>query len=110
METEEGCVGRAWAEGAAHALVFSPQRPSGEVYELEFDTLETTCHALDITPLANCSVRTVTQHVSAPRAYQAIPPGGSKEQDSARVPALQLSEIAIGRCFLWAVFLPTPRG
>nr|XP_002716503.3 alpha-2-HS-glycoprotein [Oryctolagus cuniculus] len=39
-----------------------PRRPTGEVYELEIDTLETTCHALDPTPLANCSVRQVTQH------------------------------------------------
>lgn len=39
-----------------------PRRPTGEVYELEIDTLETTCHTLDPTPLANCSVRQVTQH------------------------------------------------
>uniref|UniRef100_A0A8D2CQ48 Alpha-2-HS-glycoprotein n=1 Tax=Sciurus vulgaris TaxID=55149 RepID=A0A8D2CQ48_SCIVU len=39
-----------------------PRRPFGEVYELEIDTLETTCHALDPTPLANCSVRQVIQH------------------------------------------------
>ncbi|XP_076724370.2 alpha-2-HS-glycoprotein isoform X7 [Callospermophilus lateralis] len=38
------------------------RRPVGEVYELEIDTLETTCHALDPTPLANCSVRQVAQH------------------------------------------------
>ncbi|XP_048202953.1 alpha-2-HS-glycoprotein isoform X2 [Perognathus longimembris pacificus] len=31
-----------------------PRRPFGEVYEIEIDTLETTCHALDPTPLANC--------------------------------------------------------
>ncbi|GAB1300142.1 Alpha-2-HS-glycoprotein [Apodemus speciosus] len=34
----------------------------GEVYELEIDTLETTCHALDPTPLANCSVRQLAEH------------------------------------------------
>ncbi|XP_058518187.1 alpha-2-HS-glycoprotein [Ochotona princeps] len=39
-----------------------PRRPFGEVFQLEIDTLETTCHALDPTPLANCSVRTQTQH------------------------------------------------
>ncbi|XP_051006725.1 alpha-2-HS-glycoprotein [Acomys russatus] len=38
------------------------RRPFGEVYELEVDTLETTCHALDPTPLANCSVRQLAQH------------------------------------------------
>ncbi|XP_021491837.1 alpha-2-HS-glycoprotein [Meriones unguiculatus] len=38
------------------------RRPFGEVYELELDTLETTCHALDPTPLANCSVRQLAQH------------------------------------------------
>ncbi|MCP6497628.1 cystatin family protein, partial [Klebsiella pneumoniae] len=36
--------------------------PFGEVYELEIDTLETTCHALDPTPLANCSVRQLAEH------------------------------------------------
>ncbi|XP_012791660.2 alpha-2-HS-glycoprotein [Sorex araneus] len=39
-----------------------PRRPTGEIYELELDTLETTCHALDPTPLANCSVRQLAQH------------------------------------------------
>lgn len=48
----------------AHLLLPSPQRPFGEVYELEVDTLETTCHVLDPTPLANCSVRQVAEHVS----------------------------------------------
>ncbi|XP_032755915.1 alpha-2-HS-glycoprotein isoform X4 [Rattus rattus] len=38
------------------------RRPFGEVYELEIDTLETICHALDPTPLANCSVRQQTEH------------------------------------------------
>lgn len=42
----------------------SPQRPMGEVFEIEIDTLETTCHVLDPTPLANCSVRQLTEHVS----------------------------------------------
>uniref|UniRef100_I3MDL1 Alpha-2-HS-glycoprotein n=1 Tax=Ictidomys tridecemlineatus TaxID=43179 RepID=I3MDL1_ICTTR len=40
----------------------SSRRPFGEMYELEIDTLETTCHVLDPTPLANCSVRQVAQH------------------------------------------------
>ncbi|KAM8770340.1 alpha-2-HS-glycoprotein [Rhynchonycteris naso] len=39
-----------------------PRRPMGEVFELEIDTLETTCHVLDPTPAANCSVRQLTQH------------------------------------------------
>ncbi|OBS80097.1 hypothetical protein A6R68_21705 [Neotoma lepida] len=38
------------------------RRPFGVVYELEVDTLETTCHVLDPTPLANCSVRQVAEH------------------------------------------------
>ncbi|XP_012970060.2 alpha-2-HS-glycoprotein [Mesocricetus auratus] len=38
------------------------RRPLGVVYELELDTLETTCHVLDPTPLANCSVRQLTEH------------------------------------------------
>ncbi|KAM6160962.1 alpha-2-HS-glycoprotein [Erethizon dorsatum] len=38
------------------------RQPFGEVYDLELDTLETLCHALDPTPLANCSVRQVFQH------------------------------------------------
>nr|XP_008505087.1 PREDICTED: alpha-2-HS-glycoprotein [Equus przewalskii] len=37
-------------------------QPTGESFKLEIDTLETTCHALDPTPLANCSVRQLTQH------------------------------------------------
>lgn len=44
----------------------SPQRPMGEVFEMEIDTLETTCHALDPTPVANCSVRPLEEHVSGP--------------------------------------------
>lgn len=36
----------------------------GEVFEIEIDTLETTCHALDPTPVANCSVRQLQEHVS----------------------------------------------
>ncbi|CAK7298562.1 Alpha-2-HS-glycoprotein (Fragment) [Vulpes lagopus] len=39
-----------------------PRRPMGEVFELEIDTLETTCHVLDPTPLANCTVRPQMQH------------------------------------------------
>lgn len=38
----------------------------GEVFELEIDTLETTCHVLDPTPLVNCTVRPLVEHVSAP--------------------------------------------
>ncbi|XP_054567431.1 alpha-2-HS-glycoprotein isoform X1 [Eptesicus fuscus] len=39
-----------------------PRRPMGEVFEMELDTLETTCHALDPTPVANCSVRPLVEH------------------------------------------------
>ncbi|XP_012497162.1 PREDICTED: alpha-2-HS-glycoprotein [Propithecus coquereli] len=39
-----------------------PRRPFGEIFELEIDTLETTCHVLDPTPLANCSVRQLVEH------------------------------------------------
>lgn len=39
-----------------------PRRPMGEVFEMELDTLETTCHALDPTPVANCSVRPLVDH------------------------------------------------
>ncbi|KAB0359885.1 hypothetical protein FD754_004041 [Muntiacus muntjak] len=39
-----------------------PRRPTGEVYDIEIDTLETTCHVLDPTPLANCSVRQQREH------------------------------------------------
>ncbi|KAM5332910.1 alpha-2-HS-glycoprotein [Glossophaga mutica] len=39
-----------------------PRRPMGEVFEIEIDTLETTCHVLDPTPVANCSVRQLTEH------------------------------------------------
>uniref|UniRef100_A0A9W3EVM9 Alpha-2-HS-glycoprotein n=1 Tax=Camelus bactrianus TaxID=9837 RepID=A0A9W3EVM9_CAMBA len=39
-----------------------PRQPTGEVYEVEIDTLETTCHVRDPTPLANCSVRQMKEH------------------------------------------------
>ncbi|XP_069331328.1 alpha-2-HS-glycoprotein isoform X1 [Eulemur rufifrons] len=39
-----------------------PRRPFGEIFELEIDTLETTCHVLDPTPLANCTVRQLVEH------------------------------------------------
>ncbi|XP_006884228.1 PREDICTED: alpha-2-HS-glycoprotein [Elephantulus edwardii] len=39
-----------------------PRRPTGEVFELEIDTLETLCHAMDPTPLKNCSVRPLKDH------------------------------------------------
>lgn len=40
-----------------------PPRPTGgEVFELEIDTLETTCHVLDPTPVVNCSVRPLRYH------------------------------------------------
>ncbi|XP_024416620.1 alpha-2-HS-glycoprotein isoform X2 [Desmodus rotundus] len=39
-----------------------PRRPMGEVFEIEIDTLETTCHVLDPTPVVNCSVRQLTEH------------------------------------------------
>ncbi|KAM6223179.1 alpha-2-HS-glycoprotein [Rhynchocyon petersi] len=39
-----------------------PRRPTGDVYDIELDTLETNCHALDPTPLVNCSVRQPTEH------------------------------------------------
>ncbi|XP_007934223.1 alpha-2-HS-glycoprotein [Orycteropus afer afer] len=38
------------------------RRPMGEVFELELDTLETTCHVLDPTPVANCTVRHFMDH------------------------------------------------
>ncbi|KAK2505215.1 hypothetical protein MC885_011139 [Smutsia gigantea] len=38
------------------------RRPTGEVYELETDLLETTCHVRDPTPVANCSVRQLEEH------------------------------------------------
>uniref|UniRef100_A0A667GPH6 Alpha-2-HS-glycoprotein n=1 Tax=Lynx canadensis TaxID=61383 RepID=A0A667GPH6_LYNCA len=39
-----------------------PRRPMGEVFELEIDTLETTCYIRDPTPVANCTVRQLTEH------------------------------------------------
>ncbi|XP_053421258.1 alpha-2-HS-glycoprotein [Nycticebus coucang] len=38
------------------------RRPFGELFELEVDTLESTCHVFDPTPLANCTVRQVIEH------------------------------------------------
>ncbi|XP_014919821.2 alpha-2-HS-glycoprotein [Acinonyx jubatus] len=39
-----------------------PRRPIGEVFELEIDTLETTCYIRDPTPVANCTVRQLMEH------------------------------------------------
>ncbi|NXG44559.1 FETUA protein, partial [Psilopogon haemacephalus] len=39
-----------------------PQGPSNEVIFLELDLLETICHILSPTPLANCTVRSFTDH------------------------------------------------
>ncbi|XP_044526843.1 alpha-2-HS-glycoprotein [Gracilinanus agilis] len=39
-----------------------PRRPSGEVYVMEVDMLETTCHVMDRTPLENCTVRQLVEH------------------------------------------------
>ncbi|XP_004473767.1 alpha-2-HS-glycoprotein [Dasypus novemcinctus] len=38
------------------------RRPAGEIYVLELDTLETTCHALDHTPPEKCPVRERMEH------------------------------------------------
>ncbi|XP_027731955.1 alpha-2-HS-glycoprotein [Vombatus ursinus] len=38
------------------------RRPAGEVYSMEIDLLETTCHVLDPTPLENCTVRQLIEH------------------------------------------------
>ncbi|XP_054242098.1 alpha-2-HS-glycoprotein [Indicator indicator] len=39
-----------------------PQGPNKEIIFLELDLLETTCHILSPTPLANCTVRSFTDH------------------------------------------------
>lgn len=93
----------------AHLFLPSPQRPYGEVYELEVDTLETTCHALDPTALANCSVRQLTEHVSATLWWVGgtWPPQFSQEQFGfiqlqAAILASQraISKTAVGWCLL----------
>ncbi|XP_042315093.1 alpha-2-HS-glycoprotein [Sceloporus undulatus] len=39
-----------------------PRRPKGDMYYLEMDLLETTCHVLDPLPAANCTVRSKMEH------------------------------------------------
>ncbi|XP_009964701.2 alpha-2-HS-glycoprotein [Tyto alba] len=39
-----------------------PQGPNNDIIFLELDLLETTCHILSPTPLANCTVRSFTEH------------------------------------------------
>ncbi|NWX40623.1 FETUA protein, partial [Steatornis caripensis] len=39
-----------------------PQGSNNDIIFLELDLLETTCHILNPTPLANCTVRSFTQH------------------------------------------------
>uniref|UniRef100_A0A8C3KAV0 Cystatin fetuin-A-type domain-containing protein n=1 Tax=Calidris pygmaea TaxID=425635 RepID=A0A8C3KAV0_9CHAR len=41
---------------------------NNDIMFLELDLLETTCHILSPTPLANCTVRSFTQHVSVPHS------------------------------------------
>lgn len=86
VETAEG--GGALPAGAAHPLVLSAQPPSGEVYRLELDTLETVCHATDPTPLANCSVRQLYEHVSArlPRGQQRADGAGAGRSFASGLP------------------------
>lgn len=45
-------------------VVFFFQGLNNDIIFLELDLLETTCHILSPTPLANCTVRSFTQHVS----------------------------------------------
>lgn len=59
-----GPINSIRAIGCSLLHFLSPQRPTGEVFEIEIDTLETTCYALDPIPAANCSVRKLEQHVS----------------------------------------------
>lgn len=49
---------------ALFCFVFFFQGPNNEILFLELDLLETTCHILNPTPLANCSVRKFEEHVS----------------------------------------------
>uniref|UniRef100_A0A8D0L9X0 Alpha 2-HS glycoprotein n=1 Tax=Sphenodon punctatus TaxID=8508 RepID=A0A8D0L9X0_SPHPU len=39
-----------------------PRRPFGEIFVLELDLLETTCHVVNPLPLENCTVRAFTDH------------------------------------------------
>ncbi|KFQ37070.1 Alpha-2-HS-glycoprotein [Mesitornis unicolor] len=39
-----------------------PQGPNNDIVFLELDLLETNCHILSPTPLANCTVRSFTEH------------------------------------------------
>ncbi|KAM6258035.1 alpha-2-HS-glycoprotein [Porphyrio hochstetteri] len=43
-------------------IIVRPQGPNNEIVFLELDLLETTCHILSPTPLANCTVRSFTEH------------------------------------------------
>ena len=63
-----GAHALARATGSGRSLLHSvsPQRPMGEVFELELDMLETTCYIRDPTPVENCTVRQLMEHVSAP--------------------------------------------
>ncbi|NXW92930.1 FETUA protein, partial [Alopecoenas beccarii] len=39
-----------------------PQGPNNDIMFLELDLLETRCHILNPTPLANCTIRSLTEH------------------------------------------------
>uniref|UniRef100_A0A8C4XZ60 Cystatin fetuin-A-type domain-containing protein n=1 Tax=Gopherus evgoodei TaxID=1825980 RepID=A0A8C4XZ60_9SAUR len=40
------------------------RRPTGEIFDLELDLLETVCHIVNPLPVENCTVRPLTHHVS----------------------------------------------
>uniref|UniRef100_A0A8C3F0X8 Alpha 2-HS glycoprotein n=1 Tax=Chrysemys picta bellii TaxID=8478 RepID=A0A8C3F0X8_CHRPI len=55
--------GYKYALNSIEKIKVLPRRPTGEIFELELDLLETVCHIVNPLPVENCTVRPLTEYV-----------------------------------------------
>ncbi|TFJ99226.1 serine protease 23 [Platysternon megacephalum] len=55
--------GYKYALNSIEKIQVLPRRPTGELFKLELDLLETVCHIVNPLPIENCTVRPLTDHV-----------------------------------------------
>uniref|UniRef100_A0A8C0H2V1 Alpha 2-HS glycoprotein n=1 Tax=Chelonoidis abingdonii TaxID=106734 RepID=A0A8C0H2V1_CHEAB len=55
--------GYKYALNSIEKIKVLPRRPTGEIFDLELDLLETVCHIVNPVPAENCTVRPLTDHV-----------------------------------------------
>ncbi|XP_053894836.1 alpha-2-HS-glycoprotein [Malaclemys terrapin pileata] len=55
--------GYKYALNSIEKIKVLPRRPTGEIFELELDLLETVCHIVNPLPVENCTVRPLTDYV-----------------------------------------------